>query len=237
MASGRRDEPLEERQSILAAVQGNRRFVPDDVGRELDAGRDVGRIRDDDVEAGSDGIEQIAAHEADAVGDAVTRDVAPRHRERRVRHVGRDHEGCRELGGERHSEAPAAGTDVEDAGGAAPAPFIAHRFDDEFGFGAGNEDVVGELEVEAPELLAAGDERNRLAAGAPSDEGVEARREVFGGCAASVRQQAGPIPSERVTRQYFGVDRGGVGIQPGAGQRLAGRRNALVDGQWDGSDW
>jgi hypothetical protein len=40
-----------------------------------------------------------------------------------------------------------------------------------------------------------------------------------------------------VPRQHFGVDGGGVGVDAGAGQRLASGSNTLVDGQWDGSDW
>jgi hypothetical protein len=40
-----------------------------------------------------------------------------------------------------------------------------------------------------------------------------------------------------VAREDLGVDRGGVGVEPGTGQRLASRSDALVDGQCDGSDW
>jgi hypothetical protein len=83
----------------------------------------------------------------------------------------------------------------------------------------------------------AGDERHGLAPHAAADQRLVRFGEAGRRRTAAVGQEPGAIPAERVARQDFGVDRGGIGSQPRAGQRLARRGDPLVDGQWDGSDW
>ena len=145
--------------------------------------------------------------------------------------VGGDDPGVRELARQRDREAAAAGADVDDRAhaGAVPAA-LADGLDDELGLGARDEHVGGDVEVESPELAMAGDERDRLARGAPLDERREAHADVGRHRIAAVGDEPRAIPAERVPRQHFGVDPGVLGRQPGAHERLAGVSDAFVDG-------
>ena len=106
-------------------------------------------------------------------------------------------------------EAPAPRAHVDDRPHVlAPAPPLADGFDDELGFGPGDEHVRRDVEVQPPELAMPGDEGDRLARGAPLDECREALVDVCRHRVPPVGQEASAIPAERVARQYFGVDSG-----------------------------
>ena len=190
---------------------------------------DVRRVRDHEIDGAADRVEQVAADEADAVGDAMAGGVPRRDGERRRRDVRRDDAGVGELARERDREAAAAGADVEDPRRPVVPAQGARRLDDQLAFGARDEDVGGDFEVQSPELTVAGDEGHRLAARSPIDErriaGGEGRRRRL----AAVGHEPGAIPAEGVPRQDFGVDRRRLALEAGVDQRLARRRDVLVD--------
>ncbi len=137
----------------------------------------------------------------------------------------------RELARQHDREAPAPRAHVDDRPHVlAPAPPLADGFDDELGFGPGDEHVRRDVKVQPPELAMPGDEGDRLARGAPLDERREALVDVCWHRAPPVGQEAGAIPAERVARQYFGVDSGVLVHEARAHQRLAGVSDALVNG-------
>jgi hypothetical protein len=185
-----------------------------------------------------DGFEQIGLHELDAIGDVMTPGVAGGDGQRGGRDVDGNNPRVREFSCQRDGEAAAAGADVDEAPRAiAIEAAVADRLDDELGFGARDEDRGGDLEVERPEFLAAGDEGYRLAARAPRDERGETVVEPRRREAAAVREQPRPVPPERVAGEDFGVECGRLPRETGAGQRLARFEDAIVNRQCDGSDW
>ena len=94
---------------------------------------------------------------------------------------------------------------------------LAHRFDDKFGLGSGDQHGRGDLELEAPEFADACNERDRLAMRAAVDECLIIRGEAGGLFVAAVRQQSGAIPPQRMACKHFGVERGSVRGQASAG--------------------
>jgi hypothetical protein len=79
----------------------------------------------------------------------------------------------------------------------------------------------------------AGDERDRLAPPAAFDECREPLVESVRSVPATLGQEAGAIPAERVPRQYFGVDGGLIRGQPGTDQHLPRFRDPVVQRSHD----
>ncbi len=160
-------------------------------------------------------------------------------------------EGCgRNVGGEDlgggeffrkcDGDAAGAGTDVRDGeifagefGRAASFEFadseaIEGDFDQMFGFGAGNQDVGSDFEIEAPEFLVAGEMLRRFARGATLEEseigfgglGVE---EFFG-----VRIEPSAVAAKNVEKEKFG----GESVRGDAG--FAEEMDSLLEGGADG---
>jgi hypothetical protein len=148
--------------------------------------------------------------------------VALRDVQRHRRHVDGDHPRARQFMRERHRQAAAAGADVDDDGGFAEAATRRRRrpggaaiererfFDDQFGFGARNEHIAGDLELEAPELAVADDVGDWFTLGTPLDQRAEVLSEaVFAGGGqriALTRDHLLARPPEHMTREDVGVD-------------------------------
>ena len=105
-------------------------------------------------------------------------------------------------------------------------------FDEELGFGAGDEGVAGDAEVEAVELLVAGEVLDGLFGGAAGDEGAVGLEERGGELGFGVGEEPGAVAEEEMGEEGLGlaaVDGGG-----GFGEGVAeGHRCALrlrIDG-------
>ena len=107
---------------------------------------------------------------------------------------------------------------------------LADALDDELGFGAGNEDVWRDLEVQSPELALTSDEGYRLARGAPLDERGEAPVDVGRHRIAPIGQEARPVPAERMPSQHLGVEPCVLGREARAHERLPRVSDPLVYG-------
>ncbi len=91
--------------------------------------------------------------ERDAIGEAEARGVVPGDGECRGVEVGGGEAGGGEVGGEGERDGARAGADVEDvglavgwAGGGLGCDPVEDGFDEELGFGAGDEGVAGDTE-------------------------------------------------------------------------------------------
>ncbi len=96
-------------------------------------------------------------------------------------------------------------------------------FDEEFGFGARDEDGRAYAEREAEELLCAEDVLDGLEAEAALDQALVSGLLVAGDGALGVREQGGAFDAEGVHQQQRGVGDGG-GPQIGMRGELARRR-------------
>ena len=112
------------------------------------------------------------------------------------------------LGSERQGDAAGAGPYVHDAQPrvfreSAPARQFEHAFDCVFSFRARNQDVGGDLEIEPPEFLVAGDVLRRLAGGSLVNQEEVAlgllRRQIHLG--VGVKKSA--VAMENVHQQQF----------------------------------
>ena len=168
--------------------------------------------------AGEQRGEEIAFQEADAAGEMETLRVVVGDSERGGRDVDRGDRGALEDGGERDGDGSGACADVDDlettrcnrvcdlgrSVGLGVGP-VEDGLDEVFGFGAGDEDVRGDAEVEAEEFLSAGDVLQRLLSGSASDESAEGfevfgRKVVFG-----VGEEPGAVVMESVGEEGLGV--------------------------------
>jgi hypothetical protein len=127
---------------------------------------------------------------------------------------GRD-AGGGEIGGECESDGSGAGTDVEDAGmakGGACGDPVEDGFDELLGFGAGDEGVTGDAEVEAVELLHAGEVLDGFFGGATGDEGAVGEVEGGGELGVGVGDEPGAVAEEEMGEEGLGlaaIDGGG----------------------------
>lgn len=90
-------------------------------------------------------------------------------------------------------------------------------FDEEFGFGAGDEGVGRDAEGEAEEFLLAGEVLQWFVSGAAGSEGAELREVLGGERIIDVREDEGAVSAEDVREQGFGVTRGNAGSGFGDG--------------------
>jgi hypothetical protein len=153
------DEAAVDVEAVFAGEERGVRLVGDDLG--LQGGGvgegDVGWVRDDDVE-GCAGVElrcgeEIREKEMDAVAEVKALGVVARDVECRGGDVGCGDVGGGEVGGEGEGEGSGAGADVEDAWGGAVRVCAdlcvdpgEDGFDEELGFGAGDEGVAGDAQ-------------------------------------------------------------------------------------------
>src|SRR5215813_9538990 len=122
------DEPRREREPVRTRGQGSAGLVGE-LGlepRELRFG-DVRGVGDDEVRPTRQpgfarGREPVSGREADPVRDAVPRGIAGRDLERALRDVACEDTASGEAHGERHGDAPAPRSDVDDQGSPARAP-------------------------------------------------------------------------------------------------------------------
>jgi len=173
---------------------------------------DVGWVGDDDVE-GRGGLElrggeEIGLEEGDAVGEVVACGVVLGDGEGRGVEVRGSDVGRGELGGEGEGNGARAGADVEYAGlaesrvGGYPAE---DGFDEELGFGTGDEGVAGDLEHEAEELLVAGEVLDGFFGGAAGDEGAVGQEERGGELGVGVGDEPGTVAEEEVGEEGLGI--------------------------------
>lgn len=183
---------------------------------------DVGGVGDDDVKGCGDlelwGFEQVGGEKVDAVAEVEAAGVVLRDGEGGGGEVGGGDVGGGEMGGEREGDGSGAGADIEDAeGGAgrgemrAAADPMEDGFDEELGFGAGDEGVAGDAEREAVELLGAGEVLERLFGGAAGGEGAEGGEQGGGQLGLGVGDEPGAVAEEDVGEEGLGVAADDVG--------------------------
>ena len=193
---------------------------------------DVRGVGDDDVE-GWGGLElrsreEIGLEEGDAVAEVEAAGVVLGDGEGGRIEVGGGDVGGGEVGGDGDGDGAGAGADVEDArgaeGGAGGDP-VQDGFDQELGFGAGDEGVAGDTEVEAVELLMAGEVLDGFFGGAAGDEGAVGAEEGGGELGVGVGDEPGAVAEEEMGEQSLGlaaVD-GGGGFGEGFAESHEGR--------------
>ena len=118
-----------------------------------------------------------------------------------------------EDGGERDGDRAGAGADIGDMKMRVGlgAGEVEDGFDEMLGFGTGDEDVGGDAEGEAEELLRASEVLKRMLRGAAGDEraeGVEVRR---GQVVVGVGEEPGAVAMQDVGEQGLGVAAGDDG--------------------------
>jgi hypothetical protein len=100
-------------------------------------------------------------------------------------------------------------------------------FDEELGFGAGDEGVAGDAEREAVELLRADEVLQGLLGGAAGDEGAEGRENRGGELVVGVRDEPGAVAEEDVREQRVGFAArdlgGGFGEGVAEGHKVVNR--------------
>jgi len=139
--------------------------------------RNVRRIADDGVEEaealllGKTG-EKVGRMKSDAVGEVVRGGVFAGYDERLGRDVDGGDPGLRQVGCERQRDGSGAGAHVKDVDRAVVGETAEHRLDEVLGLGPGNERGWSDLELEAEELLLAGDVLDGLVAEPAGDGGV-----------------------------------------------------------------
>ena len=145
-------------------------------GRRLPLlGRNVGRVRDDEVEGPSEARDEVAEHELHAVVERGASAVLRRESERVGGDVGRHDSRAAVLARERERDRPRAGADVEDER-LVDLPYVDERpLDHGLGVGAGYQHARVDAQRQPPEPPLAEDVGGRLAPCAPLDERREAR--------------------------------------------------------------
>ena len=98
-------------------------------------------------------------------------------------------------------------------------------FDEQFGFGAGDEGVGGDAEHEAEEFLLAGEVLDGLFGGAAGDEGAVGFVEVGGEFGVGVGDEPGAVAEEEMGEEGFGLAAidGGGGFGEGFAEGHKGR--------------
>lgn len=118
MPVGAREQAPVVREAVAGGVDGLVRLPV--VLRPPARGREVREVGDDEVELVRHGVEEVAAGDADASGDAVPRGVRPRERDGADARVRRPDLAGRRAHGERDRDRAGPRPDVGDARGAAP---------------------------------------------------------------------------------------------------------------------
>lgn len=201
-----RNEAPVDVESSRAGVEGGARLEVADLGFEHFGFGDVGRVRDDRVEAFAyNRAEQIGFEKADAAGQLVAFGILLRDAQGGGGIVERRHGGLREIVGDRDGDGSRAGAYVGDAQRLVVRDALQQRFDEVLGFRARDEDVGAEAEREAIEFLFAGDVLDGLVPHAPREPLVV--KGVLFGCQLRVRirEQKGAILTYGAEQEEFGV--------------------------------
>ncbi len=202
--------------------------------------RNVRGIGDDDVE-GCEGLEhgrgkEVGLEEGDAVGEAEAGGVLLGDGERGGVEIGCSEAGGGEFGGEGERDGAGAGTDVENvglavgcAGGGLCGDPVEDGLYEELGFGAGDESVAGDAEVEAVELLLAGEVLDGLLGDAAGDEGAVGLMYVRGEFGVGVSDEPGAVAEEEMGEQSLGLATidGGGGFGEGFAEGHKGRGQGI----------
>jgi len=228
------EEAAEDIEALSAGEEGGVRFVLEDLvghGGGFVEG-DVRRVGDDDVE-GCERLdygrgEEIGLEEGDSVGEAEVGGVLLGDGEGRGVEVGGGQAGGGEVGGECERDGAGAGADVEDVGVAqswAGGDPVENGFDEELGFGAGDEGVAGDPEVEAVELLMGGEVLDGFSGGAAGDEGAIVVEECRGEFGVRVGDEPGAVAGEEMGEEGLGLAAidGGGGFGEGFAENHKGR--------------
>ncbi len=218
------DEAAVDLKAGGAAEEGEVGLVVHDLGLEggglVDG--DVRGVGDDDVEGRGGfelrGFEEIGGDEVDAVAEVEATGVVLGDGEGGGGEVGCGDVGGGQFGGEGESNGSGAGADVQDSEGDAGSGEVwpggdpvEDGFDEELGFGAGDEGVAGDAEREAVELLHAGEVLEGFFGGAAGGESAEGGEEVGGKVGVGVGEEPGAVAEEEVDEEGFGVAAGDAG--------------------------
>ena len=181
-------QPLDEAEAVGAAVQAEAGLVLADLrGRGLEVGAaDVGEVGGDDVDLRGERRQEVALAEVDALRDAVAFGVAAGEGERVRRDI--DGDDRRPAAGSRASDTAMAPQPTPTSAIAKPVARSSrsaereHQLHERLGLRPGDDGGGRDLELQAEELLAAGDVGDGLVGEAAAQEGVEGgggvRREV-----------------------------------------------------------
>jgi hypothetical protein len=181
--------------------------------------------------------EEIALEEADARVDAEAAGVVAGDGEGRGRDVDGSDVGVLEDGGE--SNGDGTGTSAYVGNAEVRASFglgiglsvrpVEDGFDEVLGLGARNEDVGGDAEGEAEELLRSGEMLERFLLSAAGDDGAEGVEVKCGKVVVGMGEQPGTVSMEDVREQGFGVAAGdgGGGFEESVAKSHAVERIAL----------
>jgi hypothetical protein len=216
------------RQSTRPAVESRPGIVRPHFGREPrdDAGWNIGRVRDDEIEAGVKGRPPIGRDEHGAIANPIRNGVTLGYGERAGRAVDADADRARQLAQKRDEQAARPGSEVQEASGRAAVWRVAQgRFDDGLRVGPRHEGFGREPERQSPELPAADDARHRLArqpAGGPSRESTGA---LLADRRLRLGRERGGVDPERLQGKDAGVERRAV--EAGFGEGLAQPRQSL----------
>ena len=137
--------------------------------------------------------------------------------------------------GDGDGDGAGAGADVEYAGvaesGAGGDP-VEDGFDEELGFGAGDEGVAGDTEVETVELLVAGEVLDGLFGGAARDEGAVGLEERGGELGFGVGEEPGAVAEEEMGEEGLGLAAidGGGGFGEGVAESHGCALRLRIDG-------
>jgi hypothetical protein len=122
-----------------------------------------------------------------------------------------------------------SGPDIDGARALAVPGELEHFFDDDLGFGTGDEDVGRDLEVAHPELADAGDLRDRFARCPAFDECGVGRGESLRFVLAHAGEQRRAVPAECMPREHLGIERSVGRIETGRFEALPRRGETLGD--------
>lgn len=123
--------------------------------------------------------------------------------------------------GERDGDGSAAGAYVEDAEWLVGGESVEDGFDEELGFGAGDEDGGGDLEGDAVEVLGAGDVLDGFEGEAAGEEGFVGGLVIGGEGSFGMGEEGGVGDVEGVEEEELGVACG-VGLEVWVGCEAQG---------------
>ena len=222
------DEAFVDVEAGGAGEEGGVGFVGVDLGVEGLGRGDVGGVGDDSVvrEICGDGCEKVGFYERNAVLEMVFCGVFVGKGQRGGGEVDGGKFGLGEGVGQGDGDCSGAGSDVQDSWVVGPLEGVEDGFDQEFGFGAGDEDSGGDAEGEAVELLGAEDVLDGFEVEAPRYVALVQSLCVAVEFAVGVGDEGGAFDLEGVHEEHRGVgERGGAEV---------GMHGELVGGSGEG---
>jgi hypothetical protein len=209
--AGLRDEATVEVEAEWTGEEGLRGLVVADLGMELSAVAfgNVGRVAEDGV-VDFDFVvgDEVGVEEADAVGEVVGAGIFAGYGEGFGGDVEGGDAGMGEMCGEGQRNGSGAGADVEDLERLVVRDAVQDGFDEVLGLGSRDEGRGGDFEVEAEELLLAGDVLERLVAEAAVEERLVGGALLGREGTVGMSEEGGAVDLEEMEEQEFGVARG-----------------------------